>query len=672
MKRFLRGLSFDSRFFPAFLLLITLLAFGLLIPWLGFYWDDWAKILVSRLWGLGAYFAYYADDRPASSLTHILFTPLVGESPLGWQALNLILRWLSAWGMFWALNGLWPNARRQNAAAALLFLVYPVFLQQPAAVTFFQQWLQLALFFFSLGAMIVAVRGSGGKARAWTVASLAAMAANFSVTEYFVSLELVRPLILWYLAGDAGAIRRDRLAQTIRAWLPYAVGFAAYAVWRLFVFIPPTGSDPYRAETIYNFVADPPGTLRTLAWTALVDLHHIVIGSWASLLSTDPPALVITQWGFIAAGLLAALAVTVVLLRLDHSQGDTPGPSRPWLGQALALGLLALLLGPIPAWITGRQVVFDFHSNRHAMGAMFGAGLLFTAGIDWLAHRRLQKALALGVLVGFCVTLHLQIGNDYRWIWTEQQRFFWQIAWRAPGLEPGTALLTEYEPFPNQGLFSTSAALNLLYSQPGVESGETLGYWVYTLHPRYTKPPDTFDRPLNSTFRTLHFEGSLDDSLLVYRDPRFTNCVWVLSERDRLLPYLPSLVRHFLPASNLSRIRAEGTPGYPPEDLFGAELEHGWCWYFEKAELAVQQGDWDTAARLGDEAQADGFHPDDSRSNSPREWMPVIEAYARTARGEEALDLAAFALTVDPNYQAAMCALWDGLEGVPPLDGCEN
>ncbi len=123
------------------LLLVAVLAFGLLLPGLGFYWDDWAKILVSRLYGLSGYLAYYAGDRPLSAWTHMLFTPLLGPSPLAWQVFNLLLRWLSAVGMFWTLNLVWSGARRQNLVAALLFLVYPVFIQQPAGVTFHQQWL---------------------------------------------------------------------------------------------------------------------------------------------------------------------------------------------------------------------------------------------------------------------------------------------------------------------------------------------------------------------------------------------------------------------------------------------------------------------------------------------------------------------------------------------------
>ena len=97
----------------AALALLALITFGIWLPKLGFYWDDWAKILVNRLWGPQGYWAYYAEDRPLSAWTHILLTPLLGESPLGWQIFALLMRLISAGCVWWLLKSLWPAARAQ-------------------------------------------------------------------------------------------------------------------------------------------------------------------------------------------------------------------------------------------------------------------------------------------------------------------------------------------------------------------------------------------------------------------------------------------------------------------------------------------------------------------------------------------------------------------------------
>ena len=58
--------------------------------------------------------------------------------------------------------------------------------------------------------------------------------------------------------------------------------------------------------------------------------------------------------------------------------------------------------------------------------------------------------------------------------------------------------------------------------------------------------------------------------------------------------------------------------------MFGPEPAHKWCYYFEKAELALQTGDWQNAADLGTQAAKAGMHPED-----PIEWIPFLQAYAQ-------------------------------------------
>ncbi len=94
MKR-IDGSSLPGWIVPFFLAVLCLISFGIFIPTLGFYWDDWAKILVYRLQGLGSYWTYYAGDRPLSAWTHIVLTPILGVKPTAWQLFTLGMRFLS-------------------------------------------------------------------------------------------------------------------------------------------------------------------------------------------------------------------------------------------------------------------------------------------------------------------------------------------------------------------------------------------------------------------------------------------------------------------------------------------------------------------------------------------------------------------------------------------------
>jgi hypothetical protein len=88
-------------------------------------------------------------------------------------------------------------------------------------------------------------------------------------------------------------------------------------------------------------------------------------------------------------------------------------------------------------------------------------------------------------------------------------------------------------------------------------------------------------------------------------------------------------------------------------DLFGPEPPHNWCYYYEKADLARQMGDWTQVARFGDEAFAASFRPDD-----PSEYLPFIEAYARLNRWNDAKQLALSTADTMPILEPALCGLW--------------
>jgi hypothetical protein len=132
----------------------------------------------------------------------------------------------------------------------------------------------------------------------------------------------------------------------------------------------------------------------------------------------------------------------------------------------------------------------------------------------------------------------------------------------------------------------------------------------------------------------------------------------VLSPEDNDNPQIPDLTRQALPVSNLSRIEPEPVSGeYPPSELFGAEPEHTWCYYYQKAELAVQFRDWERAAALGDDAQARGYAP-----TNPFEWLPLIQGYTMSRRWEAALDRSRTAFGADEAIAPSLCRLWDEAE----------
>jgi hypothetical protein len=122
---------------------------------------------------------------------------------------------------------------------------------------------------------------------------------------------------------------------------------------------------------------------------------------------------------------------------------------------------------------------------------------------------------------------------------------------------------------------------------------------------------------------------------------------------------LPLLMQHSAELSDHGNILLEETAVLP--DFFNPEEEHGWCFYFEKAELARQQEDWDAVVALGDRAFALGDYP-----NDPAERLPFIDGYARTGNWILAVQYTEESLQVSERMIPVLCLLWERIDQYTP------
>jgi hypothetical protein len=121
------------------------------------------------------------------------------------------------------------------------------------------------------------------------------------------------------------------------------------------------------------------------------------------------------------------------------------------------------------------------------------------------------------------------------------------------------------------------------------------------------------------------------------------------NERMRLIGQT-SKIQNVLPPGS--------TPIRPPVLQFGTEPVHGWCYIYQKAELALQLGDDQQVSTLGDEAQAKNLQPAD-----PVEWMPFVQAYA--ALGDQAkLALAAEKINKVLPLKVQACSTLKTMQGL--------
>jgi hypothetical protein len=134
--------------------------------------------------------------------------------------------------------------------------------------------------------------------------------------------------------------------------------------------------------------------------------------------------------------------------------------------------------------------------------------------------------------------------------------------------------------------------------------------------------------------RKLEYVRDYNKSLLLAL-PSDHSCLKVVDSQDILLPlHYESDLLPILQFSHADQIDLTSSGSTLPEAIFGPEPAHDWCYYYQSAERAKQAGDWQTVARLGDEAYAAGLTPIDQA-----EWLPFLAGYLSTGNESKAADI---------------------------------
>jgi hypothetical protein len=627
-------------------LLLCILSYALLIREQGFYWDDWPWMWFSHALGPKALLRL-EFHRPLSGVLFYLGAEIFGETPLAWQIFTVSLRWLSCLALWWLLKLAWPERGVQRAWVVALFAVYPGFTQIYVSVNNSRHILGLVFLLLSFALSLYAYRAPR-RFRAATVLSLAAFFLSAFMTEYYYGLELVRPVFFWLLVGEQTSERRERALKTLKLWAPYLAAILGVYLWRYAI----TALGNYQivgfgeAEGAEGF---PPAFY---AFIILRDIFVAGLGAWGRIFS--PPVAAefgarstSLYWGVAWAAGLGALAF---LYRASRENGAQIS----WAREAIAVGLAALALGGIPFWATGQTVGLNFPSDRLALAMMPGSSLVLAGLLELVVRNGRWKIVLLSIAIGLAAGVHARSAVNFRRDWNDQAAFFRQLAWRAPGIAPGTTLITDVLPIAYSTDDSLTAPLNWIY-----ESGEELAavpYHLFYLDLRLGgKIPALLPGlPIQRDMRYFDFIGSTSNMVVLYHAP--PACLRVLHPvYDREYPLLPRSLRDALPLSNLALIdSAPQRAATLPEHLYGPETAGSWCYYFQLADLARQQGDWARVAELGDT----GFALSDS-SNHASERVPFIEAYANVGRWEDALRHSQEAIEINRFMGAMLCAAWE-------------
>ena len=192
--------------------------------------------------------------------------------------------------------------------------------------------------------------------------------------EYFAALELLRPFILLILASETEEQWGRRLGFMLKRWWPYLVIFAIFVYWRMFLLEFP-GEDPNPIVIFDQLRENPFTALWQFFELSFQDTLFTLFGVWSQTI--EGHAIELDSPFFrsvIGISFLSAGIAWVALSSLRSEKNDAnPKPAIRWGYQAVALGLIALLLGALPAWMAGRESTASFYSSRFSLASMFGA-----------------------------------------------------------------------------------------------------------------------------------------------------------------------------------------------------------------------------------------------------------------------------------------------------------
>jgi len=627
--------------------LTTLLSYGVLIPQLGFYRDDWYMLLAGQTEGAQGIIHLFAIDRPLIGYIYALDYAVLGSSVIGWHLYALVLRLLGSIGFFYLLRAIWPGKKFETTIAALLFAVYPGFLQQPNAATFVNLLLGYDLAIFSILATILAVKTeSRWKAILWTGLALLFALLYFGIFEAMIGLEGARVLLLWYVLWErSGEAPQKAILPTLKRAIPYILAAGAFVFWRIFLF-----KSERRATDVgvlfSNYGASPLHSLIGIIIETVKDVWEATVLAWFVPFYQFTRGSLYREFG--SAILLALIVIGCAFFYIwvakrgdlvRETEADRGSVEVAWMW----MGILIVVMAVLPIVVSGRNISFELRWDRYAHHATLGI-ILAVAGFIFYALRSSTRWILPLVLIGMSVVAHYFSADYYRDYWSYNRELWWQLSWRAPMLKEGTMIFVSmpygfeedyeiYGPanmiyYPGEGIKVSADVLNAstaVLIQQGVEEGGNYSRDVYI--------SKDFSKSLITAFPTA---GS---------------CLHVLDGRQVELPGyagdgIVTDVAHF---SRIDQINVDHAPATVPRQIFGREPEHNWCYYYQKMNLARQKGDWQAVARLADEAQANDLRPEDYS-----EWVPALEAYASLGEVKKARQTAAI-IKSDRNMRFYLC-----------------
>ena len=631
---------------------ITIIAYGLLLPLTGFYWDDWPFAWIAKFLGPAEFNPAFMPFRPFLGPIFYFTTTVIPLTPLAWQIFALIIRFLIGITAWWAFAQIFPQRKTLAYFAALLMLVFPGYSQHWVALTHINQELIPFLFYLlSFGYTFKALRT---QKKTDTLIAILLQLCGIFPTEYFFGIEGIRFFLLFFFFQ--GSVL-ERFTKTLKFWLPYLLIWILNAAWLFYYY----KFGPYES---YEVAAAQSPNLFYFLTQALDALWKAGFYIWTQVLvltfsTLRAPASLLTL------GLVAISFILLVRILLKSTQ--TEATERSFAFSLITIGFFGILLGRLPSLAANLPLNLQSSYDRFMISIMVGSVLFVLGLLELFIKEHRIRVFILSALIALGIGQQFFNANIFRRDWQKQGQIYWQMAWRMPSLAENTVLLTHQMPIDYETDLSFTAPINWIYAPNYTRSN--LPYMLLYTEKRLggsTLPSLDKSTQIKYPYRTVNFDSNLSNALVIYMPQN--GCLRVMDPNRGHAEIYDNIADEFTQAiaiSDPSRILVKSTP--PAKPMFFPEPAKDWCYYFATVELYNQWNEYQVSAEFADEALAANFTPED-----PREWTVFIEAYAMNGEIEKAIAASNSALKMDKKTLKAICTTWEQVQARGPERSAEG
>jgi len=364
-------------------------------------------------------------------------------------------------------------------------------------------------------------------------------------------------------------------------------------------------------------------------WTmqVLQDLFDVFFSAWSIPLSQLTGY--IQTWGIVLAIVTTGLVIFFIHKAANVEEHSEPNGYR----EALLLGFSSAIAGLVPIAMVNRNVLFPAYS-RYSLIASVGVAIFIVTVLMGFKKTFLRDGIFAALLI---IALLVQHGSAVKQAreTSATNLFWWQVAWRVPQFEKNTTLIANYPAVIEEDYFVWGPASLIYYPekqnpkniQPGLFAAVLNAETVTKVQARERQE---YDKRKNIiTYKNYR-------NVVVLTQPASNSCVHVINgHAPEYSSGESDLIHEVGSYSEIERVLVDETPHTPPTIVFGPEPTHDWCYYYQKADLARQKGDWNEVLNIGQQAFDQDLSPTDLI-----EWMPFLQAYAQVGNIDRLTELA--------------------------------